>query len=240
MKNGRVIAVPDCHVPFHDKRAWNLCLDIIQDQKPDAVVQLGDFSDSQAFSAHPKSFGYKPDPERDLEAVRQAAKDLRTVSRNRTKFLLGNHDIWLQRYMARNAPLAESVIPDYAELFGYGHDPVAYQEPHYIGRVAYVHDVGFSGVNATRQTLDAVGHCVVHGHDHRGTVVYNGTTDRDRWFGMGCGWLGDVSKITYMAPARTRQWQLGIGDIVYRDGLAFAQFVPFVRGKAFVNGKVYK
>jgi hypothetical protein len=238
MKNGRVIILGDVHAPYHHKRAFGAALNLVSSVRKTntLVVQIGDFADNAPFSRHGKSFGQRLDPEREAEIVEKCAQDVESAAggKDRTVWIEGNHDAWLKRYTAERAPMLESKIqfPD--------RKVVPYQRLHYIGRVAYTHDQGYAGLNATRQTLDAVQHCVVHGHDHRATLVYGGNAEGDRWFGMGVGWLGDASKITYAPPSRTKQWQLALGVVDYHDGLAYAQIVPFVKGKFYLDGKTYR
>ncbi len=40
----RVLFIPDCHVPYHDAKAWRLMLAAAKVLKPDVVVVLGDYS----------------------------------------------------------------------------------------------------------------------------------------------------------------------------------------------------
>lgn len=243
MNNGRVVVIPDVHVPLHDKRAWALALKIVQDLKPDVVLSLGDFADFEALSAHGKEFGRKPSFKHEIKAVNSEWRALEQAA-GRAKIVLcvGNHSTRLLRYVANNAAVLEAVIPDFQTLFGMRSDAIVvpYQQEYRIGKVVYLHDVGYSGKMATHQTLEAVGSCVVHGHVHRASIVYSGDTDGQRRFGLCPGWLGDVSQISYMAPSKTREWQHGIGVIDYRKGFAFAHIIPIVKGVAYFDGRMYK
>jgi predicted phosphodiesterase len=243
MKTGTVLCIPDVHIPHHDRRAWNIALEVINFVRPDHVVQLGDFADMASFSRHPKGFGERRDPAKDLEIVRKCWAQLEDAAGDsQVHITLGNHDSWVLKYTAQNAPELEFLLPGFHGLYDMSSSVhvVPYQKMLRIGHVAFVHDVGHAGKYATQATLDAVGHCVVHGHTHRGIVTYSGSTEGERWFGMSCGWLGDTKHISYMAPAKTREWQTGIGLIEYQNGLAFAQFCPIVKGQCLVQGKVFK
>lgn len=243
VKRGRVLVIGDVHVPFHDKKAWNLLLEVIAYTRPDAIVQIGDYADMLAVSAHPPAAGEKHDLDRELKEVRKEWGKLEAAAGSAMLVhTAGNHEHRLSRYIAKNARAIEGIVTPLKELMGMSEDVIVrpYQEMFHIGRVGFVHDLGYCGKTATAQTLEAAGQCVVHGHDHRGTVVYNGDTNGNRWFGLGTGCLADLSKITYMPPAKTRQWSLGFGIVDYVDGLAFAQFVPYVRGKFFLEGRLFK
>lgn len=240
MKNGLVLCVPDVHVPYEDKRAWALMLEVIDYVKPTLTIQLGDFADNKAFSRHKRGFEEKHDPERDMARVKTEAQNLQRAARGKLKLLLGNHCAWYTRYVAENAPALEAFIHPYSQMYGVKEEPVPYQEIHKIGKVGYVHDLGHSGKAALHATLATAGHCIVFGHTHRLGTVYSGTADGDRWFAMNCGWLGDQKAITYMNKAAMRDWQLGFGAVEYADGIAFASTIPIVKGKARFRGKTFK
>lgn len=234
LRNGNVIAVPDLHAPYHNRRAWDLMLEIVAYTKPDKTVCLGDFGDNRPFSRHKKKFGeHVNDPEKDMQLVAAEAKRLeQAAGADDLIFLLGNHDEWYTRYVAENAPNLEKFVKSPGQVYQLRHEPVPYQQTVRIGKVGYVHDLGPYGVNAVRATLDVAGHNVVFGHCHRGGVAYKGNDAGERHFGMACGWVGDRDQITYMTRAATKDWQMGFGGVSYSDGLAFAHFVPFIeRGK---------
>lgn len=243
MKNGRVVVLGDCHFPYVDRRAWDLALKVVQALKPATTIQIGDFWDSESVSSHGRTFGVKADLAHELEAVRAGWAELEQAAGGLAVVMtLGNHDIWLQRYVAKNASAVEGLIPDHKSLYGMSKRCVVvpYQESYVIGKVHYVHDAGHAGKTAAQQTLDTVGHCVVFGHTHRLSVVYDGTSDGERRFAANVGWLGRTDSIKYMSPAKTRSWQHGLVVVEYVDGMAHAQAVPFVNGKAHYSGKTYK
>jgi len=234
----RIVTIPDCHVPNHDKRAYNLALEAVVKLKPDITIQLGDFAENQAVSSHGKDFGVDASFDEEMLACREAWAELEQAVDGALVFLLGNHETMLFRYIAKGAPNAESAMKGYKELLGMDENVhvVDYQKPFRVGHVTYVHDVGHAGKFAAQQSMEAVGGCVVHGHTHRAQLVYGGTTDGVRHFGMSCGWLGDASHIKYMAPAKTRDWQHAIGLVEYPDGWngpAFAHLLPVVNGRMY-------
>jgi hypothetical protein len=242
LKNGRVIVLGDVHAPYHHKKAFGAALNLVAGEKKARVVQVGDFSDNMAFSRHGRKFGLVLDPERDAQITEKCAEDLESAAGGTPiDWLEGNHDAWLTRFVAQQAHEAQHMIKrGMAASESPIYDQVPYQHLNYIGHVAFTHDQGFAGLNATRQTMDAVGHCVVHGHDHRATLVFGGDVEGQRWFGLGVGFLGDESKMTYAPPARRRQWQLALGVVDFHAGLAYPRLVPWVDNKFNLDGKVYR
>lgn len=243
MKNGRVVVLGDCHWPYVDHKAWDLALKIVQDLKPTVTVQIGDFCDLQSVSSHGKSYGRDIELVTEIRAAQGAWKQLEQAAGRELLFCSGNHDLWLQRYVAKNAPMIEALVPDFQDLYGMNRKRVAvagYQEEYEIGNVRFTHDAGHAGKTAIQQTLDTVQHNVVFGHVHRLGVVYDGSSSGERRFAACAGWLGDPAHISYAPPARTRSWQHGLIVVEYAGGLSFASAVPFVKGRAFYNGKLYK
>lgn len=241
--NGRCIIVPDLHAPFHLERPWNALLEIIDVTKPTWVQNLGDFADLYALNGHGKEFGRRFDFDREHAAVKHEWARLEEACHSSELGLnIGNHETRLTRLVAKYAPEIESLIPGWAEFFETSEDVVItpYQEERKIGRVIYVHDAGYAGANAARQTLAAINHNCVFGHTHRGTVAYSGDTDGRQRFALNAGYLGNEKLMTYVPPSKRREWQLGFGVVDYVDGLAFAQFVPWVQNRFYLDGKVWR
>lgn len=240
----RALIFPDVHIPFHDKRAWEAALRVVEDVKPDFVVQLGDFADFYSVSSHAKKFRRRVAFEHELTAMRREMRNLqKAVGRGKLICLQGNHEERFERYVMENCPDLQFTLPSGDELLNLrpGRDVwVPYLSSWKHQKVTFVHDVGHAGPDATKQTLAAVGHCVVHGHSHGATVQYGGTIDGSRYVALGCGWLGDEREITYLHPAKMRNWQKGIGSVDFNAGVAWMQFHPFVKGKFWIDGKVYK
>lgn len=243
VKKGRILFIPDVHVPYHDRKAWNLVLKVIKATKPDMVVQLGDFGDVEALSSHPKSFGFKRDFDLEMLACRDEWDRLQEASGDAMLvYTAGNHEHRLLKYVSKNAPMVEGIVPSIKDLFGMDKEVIVngYQDAFHIGRVQAIHDIGYHGKFAAQRTLDAAGHCIVFGHTHRLCVTYSGSTAGERWFALNCGWLGDVTQIKYLSPAQTREWALGFGIVDMRDGLAYANPVAIVNYACCIDGRVYR
>ena len=54
----KALIIPDCHIPYHDRRSYEIMLevakDIDQDYGLDEIVILGDYADFYAINAHGK------------------------------------------------------------------------------------------------------------------------------------------------------------------------------------------
>lgn len=239
-----VLCVPDVHVPFHDKRAWNLILKIQRILKPALTVQLGDFGDLHAASRHkPRPGGPAQTLKEERTACRHEWKRLEE-SANELWFLGGNHDIRTSSTMLEKAPAMADCFGDIREFYDFDTavTSYAYQELVHIGKVALVHDIGKSGANAARDALNGAQHCIINGHTHRLETIYGGSIMGDRHFSMSCGYVGDLNSpaFDYANATVKRHWQLGLGWLRFDGGVCYATAVPLVNYTAMIEGRLYK
>jgi hypothetical protein len=93
--------------PFHDEKAMNVALQVVQDIQPDKIVNLGDYLDLPQYSKYTQEplFAHSTQPAIDrgssfLAEQRASAPDAEIV------LIEGNHDKRLMDYMMRNAMAA--------------------------------------------------------------------------------------------------------------------------------------
>lgn len=237
--------MPDLHAPYHDDLAWRTFLRSIAVLRPHRIVCLGDAVDFYAVSSHSKNPARRRDlqPEleaglRELDRLEKAAKQVRA----RVDYCEGNHENRLERYLCDRAPelyglvSAETLLR--AKARGWHYHP--YKTWLTIGKMHYTHDLEYAGANAAQKTLEAFGGNITFGHTHRGQVVYGGTAAGDDHVAMTCGWLGDFREIGYKHKAKARrEWQHGFGwQLQDATGVTWSQFVPILKGRAVVDGRV--
>lgn len=237
----RILVCPDTHVPYHDIRHWELFLRVLEREKPTHLVFIGDFADFYSISRHSKDPRRIDRLEMEVDIVNS---ELDKVRAEEVIFIEGNHEDRLRRYLQDKAP----------ELFGLtsprrlfriderGWRYFDYRSVYRLGRVYFTHDVGRSGKYAIQQSLTDFGGNLVFGHTHRGGVHYAGEIKGKTHFCLNVGWLGDVTKIDYMHQALARrEWQDGFGIVdIDEIGNAYAQFIPIIKGRCLVNGRLYR
>lgn len=235
---GKIIVLGDLHAPFHDKRAYALAKAVIKAYKPDVLVSIGDFVDSYAVSDYPKHPSRKNRLKYEVEAAAKLVKELRPLAGS---FFLtaGNHEYRLEKYLATRAPELYGLVCMRELLDICPHEWLDYGEVLKIGKTHFTHDVGFCGAGAALKSLAAFGGNLVFGHSHRPEIVYSKNLREESHFCMNVGWLGDPSMIDYTHRVKTRAWKHGVG-LVEQDssGNSWASFVPFVAGKAMLQGKM--
>lgn len=241
-KTQRVIVCPDAHHPFVDQRAWECFLGATEAARPDTLVIIGDFADCYSVSSHTKDPARKVGFDAELKATEAALKQIYDLRIPRVVYCEGNHEFRLQRYLADRAPELYGLtsIRDLLQIDRMrGWEWVPYRSFIRIGKVAYAHDVGRAGVNATRSSLIDFGDNLVFGHTHRLAVGYQGTVDEGMHVCMNVGWLGDYKQIDYRAQFMARRdWQHGLGKVDYdADGRGWCQAIPIINGTCMIDGR---
>lgn len=225
----KILIVPDSHHPFHDKKAWALMLKAGRALKPDHVIHLGDLVDFYALSFHDKDPKRALGLDEELEAGKQALRELKALGAKNNVLLGSNHHDRLVRYMRQKAPELHNLLNEreLLDLDKIGFKHVPYRTSYQLGHMRYTHDIGIAGVAAARKSVEAAGKNMVIGHTHRMEYAVVGTTTGKRRVGMSVGWLGDKDEIDYMHKDKVaKDWTLGFGIGYYDTGTQFTHLVP--------------
>ena len=239
----RILFVPDCHVPFHDTKAFDLMLRAAKSFRPHVVVVLGDFLDCYSVSQHDKN------PERvgqlssEIHAGRMALAKLKQFG-SQHHYIMGNHEDRLERYLAVNAPAVFSLmkVSELLRLKETGWTFTPYKRSYKLGKLHITHDTGTAGQNAARQSMEVFGGSTIIGHTHRMELSYRGRADGPPSVGAMFGWLGDFDKVDYMHAMKARRdWVHGFGvGYMEPNGVVHLQPVPIINGRCVVGGKLVK
>jgi predicted phosphodiesterase len=105
----REINISDIHIPYHDPYAWQLTLNITRQVKPTTINILGDaldFYQLSTFDKDPKQMENGRLQE-DLDQWYRMVRDLQRAAPKKCKYkyLPGNHEDRLRRYLNRNPEL---------------------------------------------------------------------------------------------------------------------------------------
>lgn len=239
----RILFIPDAHTPYHDKRALEgLLIDkVIPSFTWDVICILGDWWDNYSISNHLKT----PTRERSWKRESQIGKDLlqkigKAPCRRRI-LIKGNHEKWLEKLLSDKAPALYEVIIDKTHS-PEGWEVIEYMESTEIGKLHVTHDLGYSGMNSTPQSLNACGDNMIIGHNHNMTYVVRGNTKGECHVGASFGWLGDYRRIDYRHRMRARRdWVLGFGvGYLLPNGVVFVVPIPIVEYSAVVEGILFK
>ncbi len=248
----RIAFIPDCHAPYHNKKALSLTLKVLQDFSPDILVCLGDLCDFYSISKFSKSAARQMDIHTEILAANEILDDLDLLSASQKIFIEGNHEYRWIKYLRDKAPQVE-FLPDFAtvdiprlyklESRGWSYTP--YKDSYHLGKLWITHDVGTVGRYSVFRAADTFQSPIVMAHTHRLVYVVEGNALGEHFPAIQFGWLGDASKVDYAHKALVnRFWSLGFG-IGYMGikGEVHLQAVPIIeldgRLSCVVEGKEY-
>lgn len=249
----RVALIPDLHAPFHDEGALRAVCDLLVAEEPEQVIFLGDVADNSMLSKHRthRRFGALLNETNDavvanFRRVREAVPDAQIV------LLPGNHDDRVLYYAQDMAPEFEALRPGklspdedepetsigFRQLWRLDELGIELVDedwklaqfgitPELSARHGYL-----TGNNSERKLLEKHGRSQVHGHDHRGSLIYRTKHDPlDIRVAMSCGTLSEV-KPDGLGYEPDPDWTPGMGWCqVWDDGLFQLSFLPYVKNK---------
>jgi predicted phosphodiesterase len=240
----KILFIPDCHVPYHDKDAFNLMLKAGKAFKPDHTVILGDFADFYGVSSHSKDPNRALKLKEEIEATKDALDQVKALGAKNNVFVSGNHEDRLERYLRDKAPELFNFIsiPQILELKQKGFSYTPYKQAYKIGKLNVTHDAGNAGRHAHYKSLDTFQHNVIIGHTHRIGYAVEGDAQGSRHVCAMFGWLGNVGEIDYMHQVKARKdWSLGFGTgyLDTKTGVVYLTPVPIINGTCLVEGVLY-
>jgi predicted phosphodiesterase len=228
------VNLSDVHVPYQDSYAVGLAFQIVRRVKPDAVNVIGDLADFyklSRFDKDPDAF----DLQDELDGARRFFILLRRVHRGTVRFLPGNHELRLHKYLNRNPELhglEVLTIPNLLKLEEYDVEYFDHEIEIVPGRLVAKHgDVvrKYAGYSAKGELeRDGYGISTITGHTHRLASVHS-TYRGERVVGIENGCLCDLNP----EYVRNPNWQHGLSIVeVLADGTFSVTAVPFLgRGK---------
>lgn len=242
---------PDTHVPYHNKRLFELALKACQGFRPPKgqkyrVVIGGDFADCFCVSDHDKN------PERSrrldweldevkkaLKAVRQAAGENATID-----YTEGNHENRLDRFLIRKAPELFGLcrFTDLVDMRALNIAYHSYRRHITLGKLHVTHDCGNAGQYAHYKALATFQGNIVINHTHRLGYAVVGNAQGKPHVGAMFGHLSDVQEIDYAHRIQvSRDWTYGFGyGYMETNGYVHLVPCPIVGNSAVVAGKVVR
>ena len=212
------IIIPDCHIPYEDKRAYNLMLEIARDLDPDEIVILGDYADFYAINSHGKDADKNHLLMDEVSEVIERLKQLKSLfPRAKRVYIEGNHEYRLARYINSKCPDLYG-ITDVSKilelkLLGFEYIPYMPNQQYNVLDTNLVarHEPLSGGVHVAHGSVVKALKSVIFGHTHRlqKTELYG--LDGSRYLGVSCGWLGDKSHPVFEYVKTHHQWGLGFG-----------------------------
>lgn len=245
----KALVIPDCHIPYEDKRAYELMLKVAKDINPDEIVILGDYADFYAVNSHGKDAAVKNGLLQDeVHEVVMRLKQLKTMFPDAKRvFIEGNHEYRLARYINSKCPDlygvfdTESVLE--LKLLGYEFVPYGPNQKYRVlgSKLIARHEPLAGGKHVAQNTVEKAMHSVIFGHTHRIQEAQIVTIHGENYRGISSGWLGDTSHKVMQYVRGHHQWAHGFSVVhVLDDGTWFNSLIHIVNYKCYYNGYVYE
>src|SRR3990167_6175094 len=97
-----ILLVPDSHIPYEDKEAFDLMLKVARELKPTYLVVLGDLGDFYDISKYIKDPRHRVSFTEEVDAVNKRLDQLDELKAEHKICLEGNHEVRLQSYTRSN------------------------------------------------------------------------------------------------------------------------------------------
>lgn len=245
------LIIPDCHIPYEDKKAYALMLKAAIDLKPDEIVIGGDFADFYAVSSHGKHPLLAHTLMEEIERVIQRLDELDKLFPDAKKYFIeGNHEFRLERYIQNVAPGLFGVTetknilkldqrPNW-KFFPYGPNQCHHVLQSYLR--ARHEPVGNSAKLTAQRALCSLIYFHIHRIEESHAVGLDGTNH----VAFSVGWLGDKRFDKVFGYVKNHfQWQLGFGVVRVDDQtkLFYHQKIHILNNgrkySCMVDGKFY-
>jgi predicted phosphodiesterase len=174
------VLLPDMHIPFHDVRAFDTAIRIIQDlPKLDQLIIKGDFIDCEGLSLHdelPQMVGVKRSFEDEIYLGNQALDVLDSLDAKEKVFIEGNHEYRLKRTLTKKVRALVNYVNVDKELNldkrGYNFIPFPRKNAPQIFKVldtdVFTRHMPYSGgKNCAASSLNEKHVSLIFGHTHR-------------------------------------------------------------------------
>lgn len=212
----RSLIIPDTHFPFASEFVIKKIIETARDLQPYFIVQIGDLYDFYAASRFPRLHDLMtPDEERLRGRIQaeQMWEALHKVCPKAKKIqMLGNHDDRpMKRVMEKLPELAWAFDINYMFEFPQVETLHDTTQELILDGVLYQHGHMKMGAHVEYNLMDTV-----HGHTHRGGLVYRPVRNQSLWE-LDAGCAGDfASKPLQYNPRKWVKWTNGYGIIEER------------------------
>ena len=243
------LLIPDCHIPYEDKRAYQLMLDVAKDLNPQEIVILGDYADFYAINSHGKDADKNHILMDEVSEVVERLKELKSLfPHSKRVYICGNHEHRLARYVNSKCPDLYGVTDVRSilelNLLGFEFVPYGPRQKYKVldsGLIARHEPLG-GGVHVAHNSAVKSVSSIVFGHTHRLQQSEIYTVDGLPLIGTSCGWLGDKNHQVFEYVKTHHQWGLGFGIAQVDKGrlvdIRLARISP--KYECIVGGYLYK
>lgn len=249
-----ILCIPDCHIPWHDKKAYRTMLEIATFQNElypiSEVLILGDYADAYSISLHSKLPSHLQVSPRtltdELVEVHLHLTELRDLfPKAKITYLEGNHEWRMAKYIITKCPELDGLVktlPEYLHLDNLKIDWIPYgrHQLYNINNTSlFARHVPFNGGKHTAMgSLDKGKISLIFGHTHRKQSATLRTAAGEEIVSYSMGNLvnTDAPIFDYMDH---NDWGQGFGFVFVEGGDFYLDYVDIKNGKACYHGTMY-
>lgn len=234
----RMFIISDIHVPFNNKKATQVALDYIKEERPKYVTINGDAIDFYGISRYSRDPKRRLETQNELDEFNGFLADVRNAAPNAQIFFVeGNHEQRWSKYLREHAGEIEGLTGfSLKDVLGLDKQKIIFVPSGFVyGSCFIVHGDGLfggkSGFTATKW-MEKYMASVVVGHIHRLAIIHRRTANKQRLFGVECGTLSSLDPGYEMTGFA--DWQTGFASLTrYSNGI----IVPAIY--EIINNDVY-
>lgn len=241
----KYLITADEHVPKHNESAIKSILYLMDDEKFDGHIKIGDFMDMEPISHWCKNKRKTLENRRLIEdyVIGNLLLDEfdKRLSKNAKKYYFwGNHEDWYNQFIEEVPALDGFADPTKElKLVERGYKVFPYNHIEQFGRLSITHGI-YATTDSAKKHIDELKTNVMFGHTHTQAEKYSSSEARTLAMGgynIGC--LCDLAP-DYMR-GRPHKWTHGFA-ILYvekKTGYFFVDLKRIVDGKFIHNNKIY-
>lgn len=235
-----ILVIPDAHAsPKHNNDRFDILGKLIIDEKPDVIVNIGDFADMESLCSYDKGKKsyegrrYKKDIEATLDAQNRLFAPMRKYNKRRAKLkkkqykpelilTLGNHEERINRATELHAELDGTIGIEDLQYTKNGWSVHPFGSPVFVNGVAFSHCFSsgvmgrpISGEHQAHSFIVKKHMSCVAGHTHTRDFCERTTADGRRIQGLVVGCYLDEDQYESYAGESNKMWWKGV--VILRD-----------------------
>ncbi len=243
MKQTKIAVIPDTHIPFEDKEAFEVAMRVVQWYKPDEIIILGDFLDCGPVSHWNKKnlrLRQTMNMADDFAVANKYLDRIQKICKN-VVYIRGNHEKWLDDAMDESPELAGLLDLDVNLRFKQRKiRDIPFNGVYSLGHLSFTHGI-YTTAHHSMQHATKFGRSIVYGHLHdiQLSISVSPIDIQEKHMGLSLGCL--AARNPKFMKNKPNNWQhcIGIG-LIRPDGDFSIDPVIICRGSASYAGRIFK
>ena len=252
MRTKKALIIPDCHIPYHDERAYNVMIEVAKyidkTYGLDEIVILGDYADFYGVNAHGKDASVRETLIEEIHDVVMKLRQLQSLfPKAKRVYIEGNHEYRLARYINNRCPDLYGLIDasTLLELKILGFEFVPYgptQSYNVLGsKLIARHTPLAGGKHVAQNTVEKALSSVIFGHTHRIQEAQVVALDGKNYRGISSGWLGDPTHPVMQYVSGHHQWAQGFSIVTTLPNRTwFNSLIHIINHQCYYDGYVFE